>query len=62
MRPTVKTLIRAEGKLIRAGKSQMVAEGYLYDEQGNVCSHAVGTFLVAPPTTKDIGFPANSKL
>lgn len=62
MRPTVKTALRAEGKLIRAGKSQLVAEGYIYDAQGNACSHATATFLTTPATVKEIGFPTASKL
>ena len=62
MRPTVKTLVRAEGKLIRAGKHQLVTEGTLYDSQGNACSHATATFLVQPTSVKDIGFPTGSKL
>lgn len=62
MRPTVKTLVRAEGRLLRAGRQQLVAEGTLYDAQGNACTHATATFLVQPKSVKDIGFPTGSKL
>jgi len=38
--------IRAVGKLIKHGKRQDVVEAHLFDENGKLIGHAVGTFVV----------------
>jgi uncharacterized protein (TIGR00369 family) len=44
--PAERTALRAVGRLIKHGKRQDVVEAHLYDEQGNLVGHAIGTFIV----------------
>lgn len=46
--PAERTALRAEGRLIKRGKRQDVAEARLYDGQGRLVGHATGTFIVLP--------------
>jgi uncharacterized protein (TIGR00369 family) len=46
--PATGTALRAEGRLIKTGKRQDVAEMYLYDEEGQLVGHATGTFIILP--------------
>lgn len=38
--------LRAEGRLIKTGKRQDVAEMSLYDGGGRLVGHATGTFII----------------
>jgi len=46
--PTERTSLRAIGRLLKPGKRQDIAEMHLYDGQGRLVGHAVGTFVVLP--------------
>jgi uncharacterized protein (TIGR00369 family) len=46
--PASKTSLRAEGRLIRRGSRQDVAEMHLYDGEGKPIAHATGTFVLQP--------------
>ena len=46
--PASNTSLRAEGRLIRRGSRQDVAEMRLYDGDGKLIAHATGTFVVQP--------------
>lgn len=46
--PAEATDLRAVGRLIKPGKRQHIAEAHLYDGQGRLVGHAVGTFVVLP--------------
>lgn len=46
--PAAKTSLRAEGRLIRRGSRQDVAEMHLYDGNGKLIAHATGTFVLQP--------------
>ena len=46
--PASKTSLRAEGRLIRRGNRQDVAEMHLYDSDGKLVAHATGTFVLLP--------------
>jgi len=48
LRPAQKTALRCVGSIIKAGKRQTVAEAHLYDGDGNLVGHAVGTFVLLP--------------
>ena len=52
LRPTVKTGLRAVGKLIRGGKSQFVVEGQLFDDSGQLCSQGLATFTTPQPSSR----------
>ena len=46
--PAEHTSLRAVGRLIKHGKRQDIAEMHLYDGQGHLIGHGVGTFVVLP--------------
>ncbi len=46
LRPAEKTALRSVGRIIKAGKRQAVAEAHLYDGEGQLVGHGVGTFVV----------------
>jgi uncharacterized protein (TIGR00369 family) len=46
--PAERTALRAEGRLLKRGKRQHVAEMHLYDEKGELVAHATGTFILLP--------------
>ena len=48
LRPAQKTALRSVGRIIKAGKRQTVAEAHLYDGEGQLVGHAVGTFVILP--------------
>ncbi len=48
LRPAVQTSLRAVGRMVKGGKRQDVVEMYLYDGEGNLVGHGVGTFVVLP--------------
>ncbi len=48
LRPAEKTALRSVGRMLKAGKRQCVAEAHLYDGEGQLVGHAVGTFVILP--------------
>jgi uncharacterized protein (TIGR00369 family) len=48
LRPAERTSLRAVGRVIKRGRRQDVAEMHLYDGEGRLVGHAVGTFVVLP--------------
>ncbi len=48
LEPAQCTSLRAVGWLIKQGKRQDIAEMHLYDGQGHLIGHGVGTFVVLP--------------
>jgi len=46
--PARRTALRAQGRLIRRGHRQDVAEMHLYDGDGKQVAHATGTFVLQP--------------
>jgi uncharacterized protein (TIGR00369 family) len=46
---TAKGLIRAEGRVVRAGKSTIFCEGEVKDEKGELVAKAIGTFRGLEP-------------
>ena len=48
LRPSARTDLRAVGYPIKSGKRQDIVEAKVFDEQGQLCGHAVGTFIVLP--------------
>ncbi len=48
LKPAMHTSLRAVGRMIKSGKRQDVAEMHLYDGEGRLIGHAVGTFVVLP--------------
>jgi len=48
LRPAEKTALRSVGSMLKAGKRQCVVEAHLYDGEGELVGHAVGTFVVLP--------------
>ena len=48
LEPAKHTSLRAVGRLIKQGKRQDIAEMHLYDGQGHLIGHGVGTFIVLP--------------
>ena len=48
LEPAQRTSLRAVGRLIKQGKRQDIAEMHLYDGQGRLIGHGVGTFVVLP--------------
>ena len=46
--PTERTSLRAIGRLLKPGKRQDIAEMHLYDGQGRLVGHAIGSFIVLP--------------
>jgi uncharacterized protein (TIGR00369 family) len=48
LRPATRTSLRAVGRMLKSGKRQDVAEMHLYDGEGHLVGHAVGTFVVLP--------------
>jgi uncharacterized protein (TIGR00369 family) len=43
--PVAEGVLRATGKVINAGARQFVAESHLYDDQGKLIAHGIGTFV-----------------
>jgi len=50
VKPTVRTNLRAVGKVIKTGKIQYVTEGFVYDDKNQLCLHATATYLLTPST------------
>ena len=48
LEPAKRTSLRAVGRLVKHGKRQDIAEMHLYDGQGHLIGHGVGTFVVLP--------------
>ena len=48
LEPAKNSSLRAVGRLIKHGKRQDIAEMHLYDGQGHLIGHGVGTFVVLP--------------
>jgi uncharacterized protein (TIGR00369 family) len=48
LRPIIKTSMRAVGKMIKSGKRFDIVEADLFDGDGNLAGHAVGTFVALP--------------
>ena len=46
--PAYETDLRAEGRIIKAGKRQSVCEMHLYDAAGKLVAHGTGTFVALP--------------
>jgi len=46
LRPAQKTALHSVGRIIKSGKRLSVAEGHLYDGDGQLVGHAVGTFVI----------------
>jgi uncharacterized protein (TIGR00369 family) len=46
--PSKETALRAVGRVIKGGRRQDVGEVHLYDGDGKLVGHAVGTFVVLP--------------
>lgn len=42
------TGLRAEGRMLKKGRRQDVVEMFLYDDAGELCAHATGSFVVLP--------------
>lgn len=51
LRSATRTALRAQGRVLRAGKRQDIVEVTLYDEQGILVGHAIGTFIVIASVT-----------
>lgn len=45
LRPAKKTQLIAKGKVLKVGKSQIVAEMHCWDENDQLIAHATGTYL-----------------
>lgn len=52
--PAKGTALRAEGRLIKAGKRQDVVEMHLYDGESRLVGHATGTFIILPGVALDM--------
>jgi uncharacterized protein (TIGR00369 family) len=48
LKPVIEKALRAEGRLIQTGKRQDIVEALLYDGDGQLVGHGVGTFVVLP--------------
>ena len=48
LRPSARTELRAVGYPIKTGKRQDIVEAKVFDGQGNLAGHAVGTFMILP--------------
>jgi uncharacterized protein (TIGR00369 family) len=46
LRPAAHTSLRCVGKMIKAGKRQDIVEANLYDGDGQLVGHGIGTFSV----------------
>ena len=46
--PVKQTSLRAVGRVLKPGKRQDIVEMHLYDGQGQLVGHAMGTFMVLP--------------
>lgn len=46
--PVERTALQAVGRVLKSGKRQDVVEMFLYDEDGALVGHAMGTFMVLP--------------
>jgi len=53
LEPARRTSLRAVGRLVKHGKRQDIAEMHLYDRQGHLIGHGVGTFVVLPDVPLD---------
>jgi uncharacterized protein (TIGR00369 family) len=58
--PVKETSLRALGRLIKRGRRQDVAEMRLYDGEGLLVGHAIGTFIVLPNVPLETQMPAQS--
>jgi uncharacterized protein (TIGR00369 family) len=57
--PAERTSLRAVGRLIRQGRRQDIAEVYLYDGEGRLVGHAIGTFILLPNVPLSGNPPSN---
>ncbi len=48
LKPSARTHLRAEGRMIKRGKRQDVVEMLLYDGAGELVGHGTGTMMVLP--------------
>lgn len=48
LKPSAKTDLRAEGRILKRGKRQDVVEMVLYDGAGELVGHGMGTMMVLP--------------
>jgi len=48
LKPTARTALRAEGRILKRGKRQDVVEMFLYDAAGELVGHGTGTMMVLP--------------
>jgi len=51
LKPSARTTLRAEGRLLKRGKRQDVVEMHLYDGEGALVGHGTGTMMVLPHLT-----------
>jgi uncharacterized protein (TIGR00369 family) len=54
--PVERTSLRAEGRLIKGGRRQDVAEMHLYDGSGRLVAHATGTFILLSSVSLPTGW------
>jgi uncharacterized protein (TIGR00369 family) len=48
LRPVIETSLRAVGRMIKSGKRLDIVEADLFDGDGNLAGHGIGTFVVLP--------------
>ncbi len=48
LKPSARTHLRAEGRILKRGKRQDVVEMFLYDGAGELVGHGTGTMMVLP--------------
>ncbi|MDF1556312.1 MAG: PaaI family thioesterase [Deferrisomatales bacterium] len=48
LKPAARTELRAVGYPMQSGKRQDIVEAKVFDQQGQLCGHGVGTFMVLP--------------
>ncbi len=53
LKPSQRTDLRAEGRLLKSGRRQDVVEMLLYDGDGELVGHGTGTMMVLPHISLD---------
>lgn len=53
LKPSARTALRAEGRLLKRGRRQDVVEMLLYDGAGELVGHGTGTMVVLPHVPLD---------
>jgi acyl-coenzyme A thioesterase PaaI-like protein len=57
LRPVTTGVLRAEGRVVHAGRSQILAEAVLTDDAGKQVARGSGTFVRGvTPLSADIGY------